>query len=325
MSNSNVWDTADNRYSVQPKYLFAIYLIVPIVFLVVVCDWFFMDKALRNLMQINPMQILWYVILFGAPHIVASTVAYWDKEYCRYYKKPLLMGIAGALAISYATYLFLPEVVGFLLLTSITMVHFVGQQAGISKMFLRQPVEYFRLWQWSMVVISCIVAATVGFESGQNYLQYVSHASWLLGAYLLFTTYLVVLMIKQLPSWRRAWYLLFTHAMAVCVVLFLVLDYPFFVVLVPRMVHDLTAFVFYTAHDASRLQQSRGNYLYRLLHFRPAYVLLGLPLVSISLALLLSNLLPPVIILAIAYFHYYIEGVAWKNGTPHRQNLSLAA
>ncbi len=313
------------NYIIRAKYLYAVYAIVPIITLIVLIDLCLLNGSIKKVLQSSPNQTLWFIILFGAPHIVASTIAYCDKDYFQRYKMNIIWGLSGSFMLTLLTIVYLPITIGFSLLVVIGTLHLVGQQAGISRLFIRQAISNFKLWQWSTTIITCIVALSVGLSNNASSWQYIPYLPWLLILYLGFTTFLVINIVLQVQNKQQTLYLLMNQIMVIMIVVFLLMGYDLFVVLMPRLVHDSTAFIFYMVHDANRLEKSNGNLFYRVLHFKPSTILFGLPVIALGIALALNSVLPQIVILTITYFHYYIEGVAWKNGSIHRDNISIYA
>jgi len=100
-------------------------------------------------------------------------------------------------------------------------------------------------------------------------------------------------------------------------------------VFVIRFVHDVTAFTFYVVHDQNRNASTLHNYFYALLAKFKIPLLIGVPLLSILLALLVRAGVSGVatataIIVLISVTHYYVEAIMWKRGAPHRQQISFS-
>lgn len=113
--------------------------------------------------------------------------------------------------------------------------------------------------------------------------------------------------------------------MSLLVTLFFYLDYVFLVLLLPNFVHDVTAYMFYTRHDANRCEKTSSNVIYRWLRIRPSWIVILLPVLSFILAIIFEFLIHFIFLLVITYFHYYIEGVAWKKNTLHRKNIFVGS
>ena len=105
------------------------------------------------------------------------------------------------------------------------------------------------------------------------------------------------------------------------------IGYTLFVILIPRVIHDLTAYTVYITHDRNRNRQGRINPLYRLTGGGRLSPLLLLPALSIAIAFVLSSHQHyPVIsiaILTVSFLHYYFEGFIWRGPNPHRNYVNF--
>ena len=102
------------------------------------------------------------------------------------------------------------------------------------------------------------------------------------------------------------------------------LGYIFFVVLIVRVVHDLTAFIFYIIHDHNRNKESPKQVLYRLLKPLKVPVIILSPIIALLIAAALTLNISHIgfyPFLIVGYMHYFLESRIWKNGTPHRENI----
>lgn len=121
-------------------------------------------------------------------------------------------------------------------------------------------------------------------------------------------------------------------AMIASILILYSLGYSFFLILIPRVIHDLSAFVFYTAHDLNRNQPSTArtpNLIYR------AFVSCGIPMKWLSPAVAIAIAFPLTYYfqqdvpwayraaVALTLFHYYTDRFVWKNGSPQRRFIGL--
>lgn len=104
--------------------------------------------------------------------------------------------------------------------------------------------------------------------------------------------------------------------------------YPvFIIIIIPRIIHDLTAYLVYFNHDSNRNAQRGHNLLYRRARPGRKIAFWILPTTSVGLAYALqSNEFP--LFIAINFFltfmHYHIESVVWRRPHLHRQFLVLS-
>ena len=121
-------------------------------------------------------------------------------------------------------------------------------------------------------------------------------------------------------------------------------QYYFLAILVPRLVHDATAYTFYVTHDYNRHHAKPHNFMYRIGRLFHIPLLIVLPLSSFALAFALqaygddfiSHLsdfffgvsIHKVITLGLlgylALMHYYTEAFTWKNDSPYRRYIAFS-
>jgi hypothetical protein len=207
------------------------------------------------------------------------------------------------------------------------------QQYGVSLMLLKRgPNALYQAWRWLSIAAACILYlhvyrpdAIAGFTpvSLQTIGLCLTVASMPFGL----AFYAQVAKEPSISKTSR-WYFLATFLILITSALDCVWGYPFFLVLIPRFIHDATAFTVYAVHDHNRNLAEHHNVIYRTLkplHIPP--VILCLPL-AIALAWYFTAYQydSGVVMFFLVVFmllHYYMEGHMWKRGTPHRQNVSF--
>ena len=106
------------------------------------------------------------------------------------------------------------------------------------------------------------------------------------------------------------------------------LGYTLFVILMPRLIHDLTAYSVYVTHDRNRNQSDQPGWFYRWLPRAQWVPLLWLPLCSVAIAWPLTNLQHywPVaaLVLVVSFMHYYYEGFVWRGDSPLRRHVRFS-
>jgi hypothetical protein len=121
-------------------------------------------------------------------------------------------------------------------------------------------------------------------------------------------------------------------------------EYYFLAILMPRLVHDMTAYSFYVSHDVNRHGENPQNALFRLANRCHLPVALVLPLLSFLLTFLLQSygdewvnfilqtLFSTQVYKAItvgligylALMHYYTESFVWAAGSPLRRYIRFS-
>jgi hypothetical protein len=121
-------------------------------------------------------------------------------------------------------------------------------------------------------------------------------------------------------------------------------QYYFLAILVPRLVHDVTAYIFYVTHDYNKHHQQPRNALYRLSKACQLPIVVVLPALSFALAFVLQaygdfwvsqltefffgvEIRKVITIGLIGYLglmHYYTESFTWKQDSPYRQFIGFS-
>lgn len=118
----------------------------------------------------------------------------------------------------------------------------------------------------------------------------------------------------------------------------------FMAVLVPRFVHDATAYIFYVTHDYNKHHRQPKNFIYRYAARCNFHIFIVLPLISFFLTFVLLaygdaivNLITryllgvefyKVVTLGflgyLALMHYYMEALTWQKDSPYRKFIAFS-
>jgi hypothetical protein len=295
--------------------LVALYALVPLCGAVMLADAFLFNHALRSRLPITPDALFGFTALFLLPHILASLFTFADSEYLSLYRNKLIVGVVGITALLIA----LRRVGGeasAMVLWATTLWHVIAQQTGISRVFTR-PSQLQSAWRWA--TMSAFTGVGVGL-----FVPVLMKPSL---ALLAVSTVLSVFAARAATSPAGAWYVAATQALALLAAAGVLTGYTFFAIFVPRVVHDVTGFMFYVVHDHNRNRETRRNVLLRVLAFLPvpiAVLVVALPL-SINVLIGVSKLNVPVVVLALSLFHYFTETFMWKRNAPHRRSVPVSA
>ena len=343
-SGSSAWtapasaaSVAEAARQVDCRWLLALYAVIPLSLAVVAIDSLFLEQALLNsYLPSSPMNWAFWAVIFGLPHIVASLLTMADREYVAHYRRsltwPLLifaaisvLGIAGPQPLSYRLF--------FGVVAVYTAYHVLAQQLGLTLMMMNMaPSRAFKAWKWIALASGVSINLAVFHEIGLGQV-------WLGGIYLdQFLAYLggvlsVVLVFLGMYLHRQSrtrigrWYMWANVAMLGSIFWVNELDYTLFVILIPRIVHDITAFSVYITHDTNRNRSEPRNAVYRAARFTRLPPMVLLPLLSIGIAYVLTinerYPLAAIVITTITFLHYYFEGFIWRGPNPHRQHCSF--
>jgi hypothetical protein len=262
-----------------------------------------------------------YILIFELPHIIASLIGFVDRGYFAAYKKYLVFGVPIMLATFYALY-----TANFTLAVGVylaaTMYHVIKQQTGIGH-FFNLPKNFLHSgWTWSLIIGTAMMYIAFGLVEQLGYqavyvMQY--------GAYVVLGGgWLFALLLAWHTKCRRAIvYLAAIMLMFSLSAYILWLGYLFFAFLTVRIVHDITAFIFYIVHDMNRNYTTAYNLLYQWGPYRPWSLLVIVPLVAMFLDAVIrftitDSMIVYLIVMTLGFSHYYLESLIWKRGAPHR-------
>ncbi len=307
---------------IPTRTLLWVYLIIPLGALLMLIDTVFFEGYLGKHIPVMPETFFWYAILFPYPHIFVSFVSFIDTEYLNYYKWKLALGIP----IIFTASLLLPNfsiTLTVILFSLATIIHVALQQVGIALMLLAAGRgACTTLWKWSNTLASILIFAMVfPFElppyANRELLLWASIALLIVASVFSF----ILLWRGRNRGIKERWYFIGTAMLPVVSLVAVVLGYPIVAIIVARLAHDITAFLFYYTHDYHRNIDRPRNSFTRLFALPvPAYLVsITLLAVLISFTVFQNNLWGISSIFFISMLHYYIESFMWKGGTPHRR------
>jgi len=332
------------RVRISTRFLLGIYSILPICLLAMVVDYLFWGGSLLRTLSTSPAQIFAFQLLFGTPHIIASSVILvTNSDYWRAYRVRLALltlfimvffGV-GSLFISYEVFV---AVVG-----TVTILHVIKQQVGIGKGLCRLSGRVYDVWGWTLIVTGSLLYYPL--YTGNNFAPVT--ANLVHGALCALSAIAITLTLachRRIKSVTGRLYLWANTLMILQSVLFYALGYPFLSVLGPRLIHDITAFTFYVAHDVNRHGTKPQNLLYRLASKLGLNIYWVCPVMAVLLTYLIGRFADPVVqflvvqvlgyslpygagFLIFGYLgllHYYTEAFTWRHGSPYRRYVAFA-
>jgi hypothetical protein len=311
------------------RWLLAVYLAAPLALGAVLVDASLLGRGLQQSLPATPLALPGYALVFGMPHIVASFFAFADPALARACAPVLRPALwrAGVAALAIAPFLGQPWADGAVI--AATMVHVLGQQSGLALgqalgpcglLATRRWGHAAQAWRWLMAAVGVLAAVAVGGEGWPGLVE--SPGIWLQAAG---TALLLATPLAAALAWRaraaqgdvRA--LLALQATVTIGWGLALAGYPVLGIVLFRLVHDTSAFLFYASFANARERTAPGgNRLYRLLALRgrrPGWWLW--PLASV-LVLALASVLPAAVSLWLVFTHYLAEHRLWRHDSPLR-------
>jgi hypothetical protein len=333
-----------NKLAVSFRFLLSLYAIVPLCLLVLWLDRFGFNYALRDMLPSSPTHFLLFQILFGTPHIVASNLLLVShNEYLQAFKSKLILMTLVIIAFFGIGSLFIPYRVLYIITACWTVYHVLKQQHGIAKAVCRLPNWAFYLQLWLSVSAGIFIYMGIFLKNSLEPEQ----AALVLQVASALTMALVISTLvcqRYVPS-RFGQYFLWANTLLVVSSWYVYSEqYYFLAILMPRLVHDITAYSFYVSHDVNRHGEQPGNNLFRaatalrlpvwlvlpLLSFLFTYLLqaYGDDLVNLLLQTLFSTQIYKAVTLGflgyLALMHYYTEAFVWAAGSPLRRYIRFS-
>lgn len=320
----------DKPFAISRHLLLSVYGVLPVLLLLIFLDQYFWDGLLKEELKITAINAPLYILFFDLPHIIASFVSYFDKDYAKFYRQKLFFRLP-ILVLFIVAMIYVNVALVFAVYVFYTMYHVLKQQTGIAGMLLKSSGRLHQLWTYS-----AIAAGSLGFfhvyssaieVGGLSFLPNFVLISVLTGVFAVITLIYASYLQKSGMGW---WYFLATSAMVFVSYWCIYLGYLFFAIFAFRFAHDVTAFIFYSVHDSNRNYESPTNFIYRLIKPLHMPLIFITPAVGILIAywlqrqdLIFINGISVIMILG--FIHYYIEGFAWKRNSLHRQQLRFTS
>lgn len=288
-------------------------------FFLVLIDFFFLKGHFQSILPKTPYQLTWYSLVSGSPHIIASYVAYANKEYFSFYKDRFLKGFIINVLIICLFAIFLPKFFLYFL-TIYTMYHVAWQQLGICRKYIQEKFIY-TLWSYSGLLSVITLALSVGGEHNIFIPDTIATQLQNIG-----TLFLILFTILGLYIFKKQEYVLTTTLLLTFAGISVLMGYYLIGIIMMRFTHDISAFFIYIKHDTNYQRKYGLNYIYNIFRIKPNYIFLFLPIFSILISYMLQGkqLIFLIILVLITMNHYYLEGFVWRRGTLHRKNIALA-
>lgn len=333
-----------NKLSVSFRFLLGLYAIVPMSLLLSWLDQSVFNFLLRDWLPTSPGHFLLFQLFFGTPHIIASNVLLVSNgDYLQTFKYKML-GMTLFIAVFFGLgSLFIPYRVLYVISACWTVYHVLKQQLGIAKPACRLPN-----WAFYLQLVGC-VGAGIFIYLGVFLKNSLSEEQTALVAEIardvtLFLVLATLLCHQQVKTRFGKAFLWANTLLVVSTWLMFSEGYYFIAILIPRLVHDITAYSFYITHDVNRHGENPRNRLFAWARFCQLPVVLVLPLLSLALTYLLQaygdawvNWILQTLFATefhkavtlgfigyLALMHYYTETFVWTADSPLRRYIRFS-
>lgn len=333
-----------NPWSVSFRLLFGLYAIIPICITIYVIDLLFWDHYLQSVLPSSPSHYLLFQILFGTPHIIASNLMLISHaDYFKYYKNKLIVMTALIFLVFGIGSLYIPYKTLYVMTACWTVYHVFKQQHGIGKAICKLPTWAFYWILWLSVITGIFIYLGIFLKNSWTTQQ----SDWiqLIAVTLTIGLILSTVLCQRYVKTSLGKSFLWANTLLIVSSCYLYSQqYYFMAILVPRLVHDATAYVFYVTHEYNRHAQTPGNALYKLAARCNIYVFIVLPVLSFTLTFVLQaygdafvnwlsetlfeiKIRKAITVGLIGYLslmHYYTEAFVWQAGSPLRKYIRFS-
>lgn len=347
MSASNIsveQSLEGNKLAVSFKLILGLYLIIPVSLLIYLADIFLWDHYLKSILPSSPTHFVLFQILFGTPHIVASAILLTsNKEYLQFFQAKLIGMTLFIIAFFGIGSLYIPYKVLYIITACWTVYHVFKQQHGIAKGVCRLPAWAFYWMLWLSVTAGIFIYMGIFLKNSLDAEQVV----WikLISSVLTIGLVLSSVLCQRYVTTSFGKYFLWSNTfLIVSSFYFFTQQYYFLAILIPRLVHDATAYVFYVTHDYNKHHQTPQNSLYKYAARCNVHVFIVLPLISFVLTYLLqaygdawvnsitqfffgTEIYKAITLGLIGYLslmHYYTEAFTWQVNSPLRRYIRFS-
>lgn len=332
-----------NRLAVSFRLLLGLYSIIPLCLLLQLLDGWFWQHYLKENLPSSPTHFILFQILFGTPHIVASAIVLFSNhDYIRLYQQKIAWMTLVVACVFGVGSLYIPYRVLYLIVAFWTVYHVLKQQHGIARGLCRLPDWIFNLLLWLSVAAGFFIYVGIFLKNSLDPQQ----AAWIKAiiASLCVALVLTTVLYQRYVPTRFGKCFLWSNSLLLLSSFYLYAQqYYFLAILVPRLIHDTTAYIFYVTHDYNRHHLHPENFIYRCARRCHLHVFLVLPFCSFALAFVLQSYgdyavnmvanfvfgfeIRKAVTLGLlgylALLHYYTEAFTWKQGSPYRRFIAF--
>ncbi|MDD2659226.1 MAG: hypothetical protein PHY54_06020 [Methylococcales bacterium] len=334
----------ERKLTVSFRLLLGLYAIIPLCLALQMADGWFWGGFLRENLPTSPTHFILFQILFGTPHILASSILLVSNtEYLKLYQRNIVLMTAAIAIVFGVGSLFIPYKVFYLLVAAWTVYHVLKQQHGVARGVCRLPSWAFYLLLWLSATAGLFVYIGIFLKNSLDAQQ----AAWIKQVAGLLCMGLVLSAIycqRYVATAFGKWFFWSNIFLVLSSFYLFVQQYYFLAILVPRLVHDATAYVFYVTHDYNKHHYHPQNFIYRYAARCNLHIFIVLPVCSFVLAFLLQaygdNIVSAItefffgvkihkvitlgLLGYLALMHYYTEAFTWKQGSPYRQFIAFS-
>lgn len=316
--------------TLSPVLLLSVFAIIPLTGLFILLDYFFSGLSFSRSLPVEGDDAGLLNTIFMLPHVLASFFTFADRDYLVAYAGRLGVSSLAILGVTFLVPLWLGYGAFLLILVLYTAHHQVSQQSGIAALVAKNKPSTHEAWKWLSLVLLIILVFSVSLQGNPDLAflwqdPFRSYFRYFMA--LLFAGYIVLsVMTAKASKTRIGVFYIAASSMLIAFNFFLcTFGFYFYILLITRIVHDITAFAFYVTHNVNRDKAEPASMMAAIRKRLPLPEYILTPVLALLVSLALTFLMPASYLLPVsiflAFFHYYWEGVMWKKGSPHRAFL----
>ncbi len=334
---------SEPKLAVSFRLLLGLYAIIPLCLLLQGFDSLVWSDFLKTNLPSSPYHFVLFQILFGTPHIIASNILLASNaDYFQHYRHHIvLMTIAIAVAYFLGSAL-LPYRLLYTFVACWTVLHVLRQQYGIARGVCQLPNVPFNILLTVSVMTGVAIYLGIFIRGSLTAEQTI----WIKQIASVGCLSLVVagFVFQKYNSSRFGLWFYWANILLVLTSFYLFWQQQYFMaILVPRFVHDATAYVFYVTHDYNKHRLQPRNFIYRAAKAWNIHIFLVLPVLSFALAFILQaygdeaadwltlhlfgvefyKVVTLGVLGYLALMHYYMESLTWQKDSPYREFIAF--
>jgi hypothetical protein len=296
------------------------YLPIPLFIMFTFFDWLFLSGILGQYFPDKTKDIAYFSYIFIYPHIIMSSILFFDKDCIKQFKMPLALIVLLSFFYLLGSKMFFAEKTREFIFVTVTTLHVFSQQYGIFKLFVLDKSKTYYLTKWSNIICAILlINLTASIEEKAPYFD----VKLIIGfTFLLISGGLTAIMSNKTKNNSGRMILWGNYFLVISLLLPSVgTTKNFFSVILLRSVHDLTAIYIYFKFSESRNRKTSNNIFSiskRVTRLNPAH---GVLAAAFFFSWILQEFGLFFILELLVWIHYGTESIAWKKNTIFRSHL----
>lgn len=310
--------------SISKSHIIYSYFFLPLSLLIILVDSLFLNSELARVLPEDPHSLFVINLFFGLPHIVAGNIQLADRQYLSHHRIGLIICVLIGLAFPYSLISQLGLGAFITVEFVIAAFHTSGQQVGIARMFSEFNIKFFSTWKWSSrLALSLTALRMIRFDILQPYFE--GGGDYVIGLLIGVNLLSGLHMMKTAKEKVGIIYVGINSLTTIAFFFFQQWGYAALSILILRIPHDTTAFLFYMNHSRLRNKEKANNVIVRMLNLSGGKAGYFLPFLAVPVAFLIQQWEVLFLFDAfLSFLHYSSETFIWRSGSLPIQFIKLS-